>query len=308
VGQLVEVLAMAVDEVAPGGPLRGASIDWPQPGRRVAARAVEVGGWALGRAAAAGEVEALLDGTLVARAPVRRPRPDIAAAFPGVKGAASAGFELLVDAGRGPAEADLEVRARLGADAVPIGRLRLRRCWRDEPAPGETPLVSAVVVWEGGDGELERTLRSVAGQRADCWIEPLVVHPDEHGEPAPGAWREWGVRAVAAPEPGAAALRNEGIRRGNGQFVAFLEAGTVLADGALGRCLESLGRHPEAAGVVDTAEGGAVVAAVYRRSAFEELGGFEDGPEPWIDGRLSRRAAEYGALFEPGTLVAGDGS
>jgi hypothetical protein len=307
VGQLVEVLAMAVEEIASDGPLRGASIDGPRAGRKVAARAVEIGGWALGATAAVEEVEGLLDGTVVARAPGCRSRPDIAAAFPDAPGAARAGFELLVDASRGPAEAELEVRARVGSGAVPLGRLRLRRCWRGEPIAGEDPLVSAIVVWEDGERDLGRTLRSLTEQRHGP-VESLVVHPDRLDAAAVDAWRERGVRSVASPEPEGAALRNEGIRRSNGQLLVFLEAGTVLAAGALGRGVECLARRSEAAGIVDAAAGGAVAAAIYRRAAFEELGGFEDGPEPWTDSRLARRAAEYGALFEPGLLAARDGS
>jgi hypothetical protein len=300
VGQLVEVLAVAVEKADPDGPLLGASVDGPRVGRRVAARAVEIGGWALGATAKVEEVEAVLDGEVVARAPVRHPRPDIAAAFPDVPGASSAGFELALDASRGSAEAELEVRARVGSDAVPIGRLRLRRGWRGEPASGEPALVSAILLWEDGEQDLERTLRGVVEQASEP-IELLVVHPAELDEAALGAWtRERGVRRAAAARSGGAALRDEGVRRSNGQFLLFLEAGTVLAAGGLGRGLELLRRHPEAAGLLDAAAGGPAAAAIYRRAAFEELGGFEDGPE--------RRAAAYGALLEPGALVAADGS
>jgi hypothetical protein len=307
VGQLVEVLAVAVEEIASDGPLLGASIDGPQAGRAVAAHAVEIGGWALGARGRVSEVEAALDGAVVARAPVSHPRPDIAAAFPKAAGAASAGFELLVDIGKGAAEVELEVRAQVGSTAVPIGGMRLRRRWRGGPEAGESPLVSAIVIWEDDGQDLERTLRSVVEQRPGSTIESLVVHPAGLGDAA-GAWRERGVRSLGSQEPGAAALRNTGIQRSNGHLLLFLEAGTVLADGALGRCLESLERRPEAAGVVDAPVEGTVAAAIYRRAAFEELGGFDGRPGRSTDRRLARRAAEYRALFEPGILVGRDRS
>jgi hypothetical protein len=307
VGQLVEVLAVGVEEIASDGPLLGASIDGPRAGRAVAAHAVEIGGWALGGRVKVGEVEGVLGGAVVSRAPVFHSRPDIAAAFPKAAGAASAGFELLVDASKGPAETDLEVRARVGSTALPIGGLRLRRYWRGGPALGESPLVSAIVVWEDEGQDLERTLRSIVEQRPGSVIESLVVHPVELGD-VTEAWRERGVRSLASPEPGAAELRNAGIQRSNGHLLVFLEAGTVFGDGALARCLESLERRPEAAGLVDAAVEGRVAAAIYRRAAFEELGGFDEGPGRPTDGRLARRAAEYGALFEPGILVGRDGS
>jgi Glycosyl transferase family 2 len=303
-GQLAEVLAVTVEDVPADGPLLGASIDAPMVGRKVAAQAVEIGGWALGGETVPEQVEVVLGGHVIARAPVRQPRPDIAKAYPEVAGAASAGFEVVLDASRTPAEVEVEVRARFPAAAISIGTLRLRRCWREESGAGTLPPVSAIVVCDVGDEELEQTMRSIADQRCGV-IELLIVHPSQLSDSTVEAWQELGVRSVAVAPDGAAALRNEGIRGSNGQLVAFLEAGSTFAPGALRGGVEALERHPEAAGLVDGVAGGDVAGAIYRRSAFEELGGFDDRGERSCDSELARRAAIYDALFEPGVLIAG---
>ena len=305
-GQLVEVLAVVIEDAA-DGPLLGASIDGPRTARRVSARAVEVDGWVLGRHAKPEEVEVVVGGAAIARAPVRRPRPDIAAAFPDREDAASAGFELMLDASRIPAEAEVEVRARLGKVGVPIGSLRLRRCWRDA-ATGEPPVVAVVVTCEGGEpGLLDRTIRSLDGQRCGP-TEVLIVHSTSVTGLDSEALRDRGIRCLSSREEGAAALRHEGLRRSEGQLVAFVEAGRALAPGALARAVEILGRRPEAPALLDGIMADDLAAAVYRRSAFEELGGFRGSSGHSCDGELAQRAAKLDALFEPGILVAGHGS
>jgi hypothetical protein len=284
VGQLVEVLSVAMEELPAEGPLLGANVDSPNAERRVAAAAVEIDGWALGRGGAPDLVEVAIGGRVLARAPARRPRADISEAFPQAAGAARAGFELVLDASAAPPRALAEVRARFGPDTAPIASLGLRRCWRGEPAPGESPLVSVLLACEDAD-RLRATLASVDTQR--YWpTELLVLRPEEAAEAA-------------------FTLRNDGIRRSNGDLLLFVEAGSLLAADALRWSVEMLGRHSEAAGLVDSRPGGGVAAAVYRRAAFEELGGFV-ADERSCDAELARRAAAaYDVLFEPGALVAG---
>jgi Glycosyl transferase family 2 len=305
VGQLVEVVAVSVGEVVPGGPLLGANIDGPTAGRKVAAQAFEIGGWVLGSTAMPDEVEAVLDGKVVARAPVRRPRVDIAEAFPGVGGAGSAGFDLVVDASRAPAETDALVQARFGATAWPIGSLRLRRCWRGGWLAGEQPLVSVVVACEDRGHRLDATVRSVAEQRYGP-IELLVVHLQPLTDSTLASSEGLGIRRLTPRGFGAAALRNEGICHSNGQLLLFVEAGHALEPEAIARAVDALARRPEAVALVDGAEGGDVAGAAYRRAAFEELRGFEDAAALRADGHLAQRAAiAYDVLFEPGALVAG---
>ncbi|HET9197330.1 MAG TPA: hypothetical protein VFN92_03650 [Solirubrobacterales bacterium] len=278
-GQLVEVLAVEVPEVDADGPLLGANLDDPSPGRRIAAGAVEIGGWALGRTPVAA-VEAVLAGEAVAMAPVRRAREDIAAAFPQVAAAGHAGFQISLDLRGASAELDLEVRARVGEDSIPIGGLRLRKLWRDDLGDGEPPLVS-VIVLAGDEDEATtaRTLASVGSQRH----EPTEVLFFRGRSPA--------------------AIRNEAIRRSSGRLLCFLPAGASLVEGALAAGVEALRERPAAAARIDGSPQG-VAAALYRRSAFEELDGFDSGAGD-CDTEAAIRAAGLGARFEPGSIVAG---
>jgi hypothetical protein len=205
-----------------------------------------------------------------------------------------------------PAETAVEVRARRGHLTAPIGSLRLRRCWRGEPPAGRQPLVSVVIASPDGPERSEATTRSV-GEQPYLPTEVLVALPPGAGESAPPSWEDQGIRAVAAPGDGADAIRNEAIRRSNGDLIAFVRAGAEMAPGGLARAVERLLGSREAAGLVDGLPGGRVAAAIYRRAAFEELGGFGQ-PGRACDEELARRAAAgYDVIFEPGTLIAGDG-
>lgn len=305
-GQLIEVLAVVNEGAAADGPLLGANIDGPAIGRRVSARPLEIGGWVLGRAAKPDEVEVALEGAVIARAPVHRPRPDIAEAFPETEDAASAGFELILEASRMPAEVEVEVRARLGEVVVPIGSLRLLRRWRDT-GDGELPLVAVIVICEAGGGNLDRTIRSLDEQRYGP-TEVLIVHSVPLAGADPEALHERGVSCLSLPEGGAATLRTEALRRSRGQLVAFAQAGRALAPDALERAVEVFAQRPEASGLIDGVGADDVAGAVYRRSAFEELGGFRDSAGRSCDSELARRAATLDALFEPGILIASRGS
>jgi hypothetical protein len=303
VGLLVEVLAVDVGEVTPDGPLLGANLDTPTAGRQIAARALEIGGWALGHEGAPEEIEVSLGTAILSRAPLRQARPDIAAAFPGIPDAKSAGFEIGVDASGGPAESAVEVRARFSENAVPIGSLRLRRLWRGDLRAEPQPLVSVIISSHTGeDRGLGRTLRSVGEQRYGP-TEVLVAHFSSSPPGSLADWVELGVRAIATVGGGPATLRNEGIRRSDGQLLFFVDAGLTVAESAFSRGVEMLAQRPEACAVLDAVEGREVAAMLYRRSAFEELRGFEDGVGRPCDLELARRSAAYDALFRPGALV-----
>jgi hypothetical protein len=279
VGRLVEVVAVEVEEFGAEGALRGANVDSPAPKRKMAAAAIEIGGWALGPEGPAEAIEVAHEETVLGRG-VRQPREDLGQAFPEIEEAAMAGFELALDGSRLPVEAELELRARVAGTAIPFGRLRLRRCWRGALGP-EPPLISIVVI-DGSDDEkgLERTLASLRPQR-----HPFteVVVPRESPLNGPS-------------------LHNEGIRQSNGQLILFCEAGSALAPDALALALEMLVRQPEASAVVD-GDDEEIAAAVYRRSAFEELGGFKEDPGGACDLELAQRALGYDAIFAPGALV-----
>jgi Glycosyl transferase family 2 len=301
VGRLLEVLAVDVDDPV-GEPLLGANVDSPTVGRHTAAGGLEIGGWALASSGRPEAVEVAVAGEVPADGIWQR-RDDLATAFPAQAEAVGAGFEVAVDVREAPVEAELEVRARVEGAAVPFARLRVRRYWRGALPPGRTPLVSVAVVDEGaGAAALNRSLQGVGGQRHRA-TEVLVLSPAPDGR-FPAEWEENGVRVVTAQLNGRG-LRDEGLRQSNGELLLFLPAGAVLAPDALTLAVEMLARRPEACGLVDGDPGG-VAAALYRRSAFAELGGFvEDGEDCALE--LSLLARRYDALLARGALVAGGG-
>jgi hypothetical protein len=302
VGQLLEVLAVEVDEDVVEASLLGGNVDSPQVGRRMAAGVLEIGGWALAPSGRPEAIEVVLEGKVLARGVWQR-RGDLGSAFPDQAEAGESGFEIAVDASRAPVEAELEVSARIDGVAFTFARLRLRRYWRGELTLERTPLVSIVVVDEAGSAEaVERTLSSVGGQRHSA-TEVLVLRPSTVSTSAPD-WEEQGIREVLAGLNGPA-FRNEGVRQSNGELILFLSAGSLLAPDALALAVEMLTRKASAPAVIDGDRGG-VAAALYRRSAFEELEGFVDGGSD-CDLELAIRAQRYDALFAPGALVVGRG-
>jgi hypothetical protein len=283
-GQLVEVVAVEVEE-APSELLLGASVDTPAAGRRLSAHAVEIGGWALGREEAVSAVEVAHGGELLARAEVGQPRSDIEDAYPNAEGAGSAGFEIEVEASRLPARAALTVRVGIGGATVPVARLRLRRYWRGE-WDERPPLVSVVVIRDSDDGDLEATMRSLGRERYPL-TELVVADSTAEGNPA-GA-------------------RNEAIRHSEGGLILFLPAGAELEANTIANAVGRLAAAAEASALIDGTLGGEVAAALYRRSAFEELTGFDEAAGAGCDRELGGRASEYDALFEPGSLRGGEG-
>jgi hypothetical protein len=302
VGQLVEVLAVDVEETGGVSPLLGANVDSPVAGRRMATSGLEISGWALAVSGRPKAIEVSLDGETLAHG-IWHTREDLAAAFPGVSGATEAGFEVAVDVSRAPAQAELEVAAAVEGTRVPIGRLRLRRYWRGELYPTRPPLVSIAILDEDVDDEAAaRTLASIGRQRHPA-TEVLVLRPSTG--PAPReAWEENGIREVVGGLNGPA-LRNEGIRQSNGELIVFLAASSELTPDALPLAIEMLTRKPEASGIIDGDRGG-VAAAIYRRSAFEELEGFGEGGSD-CDLELAIRAEREGARFAQGVLVPAGG-
>jgi hypothetical protein len=302
VGQLVEVLAVEVEEAGDESVLLGANIDSPAVGRRMAASGLEISGWALGSAGRPKAVEVALGGRTLARGIWHR-RADLAAAFAEVGGASEAGFELAAEVSSSPEEAELEVAVEVAGMRLPIARMRLRRYWRGELQRERPPLVSIAVLDQGNAEALEETLTSIGRQRHPL-TEVLVLRPATANPAFPAPWEEYGIRGVVGPLNGPA-LRNEGIRQSNGELILFLTAGSTLAPDALPLGVEMLTRKPAASGLVDGDRGG-VAAAIYRRSAFEELDGFGEGGSD-CDLELAVRAEREGALFAQGVLVPAGG-
>lgn len=282
-GQLVEVLAVEADEV-PSELLLGASVDAPAAGRRLSAHAVEIGGWALGREETVAAIEVVHGERVLARAGADQPRADIGAAFPEVEGAEDAGFEIEVDTGGLPVEAELAVRVEIGPATVPLARLRLRRYWRGRWEE-RSPLVTIVLAPDAAEPDHEATMESLDGQRYP--LTELVV-------------------AAPAGDENPATACNEAIRRSEGGLILILPPGAELAAGALANGVGRLAAAAEACALIDGEAGGGVAEALYRRSAFEELGGFDESAAD-CDRELAGRARDLDALFEPGSLRRGKG-
>jgi hypothetical protein len=303
VGQLVEVLAVDVDEVGDDSALLGANVDSPAVGRRMAASGLEISGWALAASGRPAAVELALVGEALGQG-IWHEREDLANAFPDVEGATEAGFEIACDVSSVPEQAELEVAVEVEGARLPIARLRLRRYWREELGAETPPLVSIAILDEADDEKaLERTLESIGRQRHPA-TEVLLLRPATAGPTSRPAWEANGIRAVAGGLNGPV-LRNEGIRQSNGQLILFLAAGSRLTPDALPLAVEMLTRKPAASGVVD-GDRGSVAAAVYRRSAFEELEGFGEGGSD-CDLELAIRAEPLGAIFAQGVLVPAGG-
>jgi hypothetical protein len=280
-GQLVEVMEVEVEKVS-AGLLVGASIDTPTAGRRFSAHAVEIGGWALGREEAVAAVEVVHAGEVLARTAIGRPRADIGAAYPDAEGAGTAGFEVEVEVGKLPARAELVVRVAIGSATIPVARLRLRRYWRGHREENP-PLVTIVVTRDSAEQAPEPTLRSLESERYPL-TEPAVLE------------------SVAAVAP--ATARNEAIRRSQGELILFLPAGATLSADGITNGVGRLTAAAPACALIDAAPGGEVSAALYRRSAFEELEGFDESTRD-CDRELAERARGFDALFEPGALSGG---
>jgi len=245
-GRLVEVLAVEAEELGEEGTLLGASVDTPTVGRRMAAAAVEIGGWALGPEGPPEAIEAVYEDEVLGRG-IRQQRGDLEGAFPAVAEAAGAGFAIDLDGSRLPAQAELLVRARVGGEAVPLARLRLRRYWRGALETA-TPLVSILIACDRSDeAGLEHSRESLDRQR----------HPFTE------------VIVLRDPSLSPAELRREGVRRSAGEVLLILDAGVAVAPDALTLGLEMLSRMPEAGALLDGKDD-QVAAALYRRSAFEE--------------------------------------
>jgi predicted SAM-dependent methyltransferase len=82
-------------------------------------------GWALGFDSPVTQVEVETGGQVVARAPIAVARPDIAEAFPGVAGAETAGFQLVLQPS-GNGKSQLRIQASLeNGEKAPFGELEV---------------------------------------------------------------------------------------------------------------------------------------------------------------------------------------
>jgi hypothetical protein len=274
-GALVEIAEVSLTAPLPSG-LEAGFVDQPRVGAVLEANAVDLVGWVLGAECEAVAVELGCDGETVGRARLRGARPDLATAFPEHPEAPSAGFRTTVDLGGSAAEFELDVAAVLEhRQRVPLATIRGSRRWRRDRAPSFAALVSVVVVARSPAPHLGEAIESVLAQTYPQ-VELVVVEDGSSEDAAAIASRYAGVRHIREPTAGVAAARNAGIRNSNGDFLVFLEAGERLLPEALATGVGALAGRPECAAAIGDCGGPECSArAIYRRSLFEQVRGFD---------------------------------
>ena len=317
-GALVEITEVSTQ---PGPDLLGGHLDRPLAGAVADAHTVEFAGWAIGAEAPVVAIELATAGRAFRRIPTGLARADLERAFPGHPGAGSAGFGTDVSLVGGPAEQTIEVRAVLKDQRrVAIGSVTARSRWRE--ALDGAPLVSVIVPCHGQAAYLEQAIESVLAQTY-AQLEVVVVDDGSPDNAARLAARFPWARCVRQPNAGLAAARNAGIRESEGELLVFLDADDRLLPRALEVGVAQLRAHPEAAFAFGryrrvAADGrrleddeqprpeadpysvflrynyaGVPATGVFRRSALEEAGNFDEtvpGAEDYDLGlRLARR-------------------
>jgi glycosyltransferase involved in cell wall biosynthesis len=187
------------------------------------------------------------------------------------------------------------------------------------PAAAAGDLVSVVIPCFEQAHFLPAAIESVLAQEHPD-LEVIVVDDGSPDNVGAVAGRYPGVRCLRQANGGLAAARNAGLAEARGQFVLFLDADDRLLPEAIGRGLEELRGDPEAAMAAGTwvligEEGEALpadppqqpaeaypallescfistpAAVLYRRSLFEEIGGFDPTVSASADYDLYLRTA-----------------
>lgn len=303
-GALIEIAEVSRASPLPAE-LLDCFLDEPKQGAVLDARVVDVLGWVLGSDSRVVAVELSLDGSVFSRAPVHTDRPDVADAFPDRADAATAGFKTTLNLVGTPAEAQLDLLAVLSDQRrVPLGRIRGHHRWRRDRSDAFAQLVSVVIPCFGHAHYIGEAIESVLGQTYPH-LEVLVVDDSSPDNAASIASRYPGVRCMPGVGKGVSGARNIGLRSTNGDFLVFLDADDRLLPGAIETGLRALEEHPECACAIGAyrrvshdgkalqthdqppvAEdqfahlmqdnwAGFPARALYRRAAFEHVGGFD---------------------------------
>ena len=165
------------------------------------------------------------------------------------------------------------------------------------------PLVSVIVPCYNGAAFLEETLRSALAQ-SYAQVEVVVVD-DGSTDSSPEIARRFPVRYIRQPNRGLCEARNVGIRESKGDYLVFLDADDRLKPRAIEAGLRALSQRPDCAMTVGdhvfiAADGGylasstkecpahshyeallksnfieMIASVLFRRSVFEEVGGFD---------------------------------
>jgi hypothetical protein len=295
-----------VDErpAAPG--VREWRIDFPEQGAGVDPADLWIAGWIVPEQTPVAAVDLVCEERLVRRAEIGVERPGVAETF-GEAFATDAGFRagLNVAALRAGSELQVGVRAVLGdGSRTEVGSVRVRR----EDGSGATatlPLVSVVIPCWNQAHYLGEAIESVLAQDYPA-LELVVVDDGSEDNSYEVAARYPGVRRLRQANNGVAAARNHGLAESFGEYAVFLDADDRLLPDALEVGVRKLSEHPEAAFAAgrprDIGRDGNVVrdavqpivtrdhylklleecfiwsgsSLVYRRSALEAVGGFNE--------------------------------
>jgi glycosyltransferase involved in cell wall biosynthesis len=332
-GALVEIAEVALVEPLPGQ-LRGRHVDEPKPGAVLDAKAVDVIGWALGAERQAVAIEFSYDGKSFWRVSARTERPDLAEAFPESDSAALAGFRTTLNLLGTAPEFEIEVAAVMkGQQRVPLATLRGSHRWRRDRSPAFAELVSVVIPCYQQAQYVGEAIESVLAQSYPH-LEVVVVDDGSTDNVGAIVSRYPGVRCVREENGGAAAARNAGIRQTNGDFLIFLDADDRLLPDGVAAGVRALGEHRECAAAIGTFRrtthdnhpletheqpvverdqyeelmrsnwAGFPARAIYRRSLFEHVLGFDTEIEGTADFDLNLAVAREFPICSHSSLVA----
>jgi glycosyltransferase involved in cell wall biosynthesis len=319
---------------SPGRASWPAAFSTNRAGAVLDAKTIDVIGWVIGAEREAVAVEFSYKGKPFWRASLRAERPDLAEVFPGRSEAGRAGFRTTLNLLGTAAEFEVEVAAVLkGQRRVPFGAIRGRHKWRRDRSPAYAELVSVVIPCYRQAQFLGEAIESVLAQTYPH-LEIVVVDDGSTDNVGAIASRYPGVRCVREPNSGAAAARNAGIRNSNGDFLIFLDADDRLLPQAVQVGVLALEERPECAAAIGTyrrttsdnrpletheqppvnerqyeqmMEGnwaGFPARAIYRRSLFEHVHGFDTEIDGTADFELNLAVAREFPIASHGTMVA----
>jgi glycosyltransferase involved in cell wall biosynthesis len=332
-GALVEIGEVSRVEPRPSE-LAGCFIDEPRSGAVLDAKAVDVIGWAIGAEHEAVAIEFSYQGNPFWRATLRAERPDLAEAFPDRREAGRAGFRTTLNLLGTSAEFEVEVAAVLkGQRRIPFGTIRGRHKWRRDRSPAFAELVSVIIPCYQQAQYLGEAIESVLAQTYPH-LEIVVIDDGSTDNVGAIASRYPGVRCVREANSGAAAARNAGIRNSNGDFLIFLDSDDRLLPQGVQAGVQALEARQECAAAIgtyrrttfdnrplDTHEQPAVrerqyeqmmednwagfpARAIYRRSLFEHVHGFDTEIDGTADFELNLAVAREFPIASHETMVA----
>ncbi|HEV2728235.1 MAG TPA: glycosyltransferase [Solirubrobacterales bacterium] len=312
-------------EAPPESPeLRGCFLRVPAEDEGPADDDLLLRGWVLPEEGPARSVEFVCEGAVIGRTLVDLPRPELAAGQPDLPHAGSCGFEHRLNLRAAHGRLRIEARAVLD----PLLRIPIASLSVETPAAAEDELVSVVIPCFRQAHFLPEAIESVLAQDHPN-LEVVVVDdgsPDNVGEVA---GRYPGVRCLRQLNGGLAAARNAGLREASGEFVLFLDADDRLLPKAVASGLEQLRGDPGAVmsagtwkligevgeplpadppelpgdaypALLESCFISTPAAVLYRRSLFEEIGGFDPEVSASADYDLYLRAAAgHGVRLHP---------